>query len=689
MSKDSSFTDTSSLEEDTLQSQSLIKPHLTSSDTDIPHSGIQPKRRSKVAQLQQDTLEALNVDSNILHSGSRLLRSQKTLFLSDEDKIRKQLEYDRLVDEEFSLRPCRAGQTTQDRYAPTRADFEYIYKNIDDLECQTWASDLESWVNFIRKHNIFQDPSLPILDKNGLEYPDLTFSLDTLLQLPGNKKYLKKKTKKTKSHDLQTSSAGHNPSNKDLSDPPRVDPSSSSSSSSSFVVLHHKDILESGDNNSQHDSSQSSPVPSTGVTPTTTPQGSPPRTPPPQPAPLVVPIYDSDSESEMTSLREKSVFFPSQKFDGRNKNLTKQHWQSFEDFCNQQKLYIEDTRDTAAASIDDVQTFFQMTLTDLARAWLERQTFTTPKDLKEKFLTDFSPYGKTHRQWIATWTDLKFNPDTDNIDEFLEKFEDLATLNNIQNDHKLHAFKISMPKEVELHLNNINNLQDCYQTAKDLLTIVQNSVTNKMSTLSLVQSRSPSPQPRSRSPSPISSRPPPERFRPRTRPNFTGFKKYPGPNQPQSIMKRQPRIHYSQGRGPSRMRPRSLSRPRSYSGNRMPPLRCFICNMIGHIARNCFTKTRPHPQNRQNFPRRFTRNFRGRQQRQVPQGYQPPRVRFQDQYNPQGQYNPTGQGRDGRRYQPPRNARYRPQTPNPNAYSDQEDDEYYEQNQRNFDRYLN
>ena len=44
---------------------------------------------------------------------------------------------------------------------------------------------------------------------------------------------------------------------------------------------------------------------------------------------------------------------------------------------------------------------------------------------------------------------------------------------------------------------------------------------------------------------------------------------------------------------------------------------------------------------------------------------------------------------DGRRYQPPRNARYRPQTPNPNAYSDQEDDEYYEQSQGNFDRYLN
>ena len=123
MSKDSSFTDTSLLEEDTPQSQSLRKAHLTSSDTDISHSGIQPKRR-------------------------------------------------------------------------TRADFEYIYKNIDNLECQTWASDLESWLNFIGKHNIFQDPSLPILDKNGLEYPDLTFLLDTLLQLPSNKKYLEGRQRK-------------------------------------------------------------------------------------------------------------------------------------------------------------------------------------------------------------------------------------------------------------------------------------------------------------------------------------------------------------------------------------------------------------------------------------------------------------------------------------------------------------
>ena len=46
-----------------------------------------------------------------------------------------------------------------------------------------------------------------------------------------------------------------------------------------------------------------------------------------------------------------------------------------------------------------------------------------------------------------------------------------------------------MPREVELHLSRTHNLQDCYQTAKELLTIVQTTVTNKMSALSLAQSR--------------------------------------------------------------------------------------------------------------------------------------------------------------------------------------------------------
>ena len=52
--------------------------------------------------------------------------------------------------------------------------------------------------------------------------------------------------------------------------------------------------------------------------------------------------------------------------------------------------------------------------------------------------------------------------------------------------------------------------------------------------------------------------------------------------------------------------------------------------MVGHFARNCFTRTRTQSQNRANFPRHFTLNFR-KNQRRGNQRNQQPRVRFQDQ----------------------------------------------------------
>ena len=627
--------------------------HITFSSSAISKSA-NHKRKNEAQKLEQESLAFLDIDSDTLHSGSRQLRSQKTLFMSDEDKIRKEVERGRIIDEEITYRPLRPGQKDIDeRFKPQREDFEYIYSHIDEVRCQVWASNLEAWLFFINHHNLYPDPSVPILDKDGIEYPDISFSLDNLLQLPSNKKYLKKTKSKTADVPTTVPSVHSTSGDKNLSDAPPLRPTSSSGSSDSFVLVHQGDSLEDNPTNGSNPSLITEPSqipnpdslglpPSTGATPTGTPQGSQSQSPFEETQPIVesrTSTPDSDLDFNMTSLKERSVFFPSEKFDGRNTALTKQHWQTFEDFCDQQKLYLEDKDEHArAASIDQIKPFFKMTLTGLARAWLDRQEFDTPIQLKEKFLTDFSCYGKTHRQWIAKWSELKFNPDIDNIDEFIEKFEDLASLNNLQDDYKLHAFKIAMPREIELHLRTINNLQDCYQTAKELLTIVQNPVTNKMSTLSLAQSRSPSPQPKSRSPSPRNGRstsPTPDRSRPRTRSNFEGFRQYPGPSRPQSILKRP--FRNNQGRGRGRGRPmfngqRPFNRPRSVSRGRQPPLRCFNCNMIGHLARNCFTRTRSQSQNRSGFPRRFTPNPR-RNQRQMIQRYPQPRVRFQEQNN--------------------------------------------------------
>ena len=325
MSKDTTSTSIPSNTEDTPLSRTRSTSLSEQSDT--------PKQYKRKSELQKLTQDTSDLDINVLNTGGRLLRSQKTLLHPTDDVdpqlIQQQFEQERIIDAEISFRPFRAGQTTQDKHHPTRQDFEYIYQNIDDVECQKWAFELEPWLDFIKKDHITNDPSIPLLDKEGNEYPDITFSLDNLLQLPTNKKYLKRK-QKHKTHETPRGTTGPS-SSQQHSDPTSPDLGSSSGSSSSFVILPNQNALGLAPLNI----SDLDFPPSTGGTPNNTPgTNTPAGTPPPTPSPL---DSDSVSDLDMASLKERSIFVPTEKFDGKNKALTKQHWQRFEDFCNQQK----------------------------------------------------------------------------------------------------------------------------------------------------------------------------------------------------------------------------------------------------------------------------------------------------------------------------------------------------------------
>ena len=206
------------------------------------------------------------------------------------------------------------------------------------------------------------DPSVPVLDKDGLEYPDAIFSLETLLQLPTNKKHLKKKRKTHAS----THKTGSNSNAKNLPDNNSGDSGTSSSSSNSFVVIPPQNTLRV----ITPDPFLLDLPPSLGATPTATPVTTPPLTPSPPPSP---PPPATPPDHNMTTLKERLIFSPSEKFDGRNKALTKQHWQTFEDFCDQQKLHITDRDpDITAATIDQIEPFFKMTQIWLEHGWKDK-----------------------------------------------------------------------------------------------------------------------------------------------------------------------------------------------------------------------------------------------------------------------------------------------------------------------------
>ena len=234
MSQETSPNNTLSTE----QSKSRSRTTSTSSEAEILDKVLKAKKkRNEAEQLQLDS-QKLNIDSNLLHSGHRYLRSHKTLLGPEEkESIERALEKDRLLDQEISLRPRRAGQTTEDKHLPARRDFEHIYRHIDELACQVWASDLEPWLEFVLHHDLIStNPSIPILDKDGTEYPDVNFSLETLLKLPTNKKYLKRVPPK-KSNAKHTESFQSTSTTQTVP----VDGNSSSSTSGSFVVIPNKE----------------------------------------------------------------------------------------------------------------------------------------------------------------------------------------------------------------------------------------------------------------------------------------------------------------------------------------------------------------------------------------------------------------------------------------------------------------
>ena len=628
--------------------------------------------------MQKDAIHSdSEAEPHPVNTGKRPLRSRKTLFMTqtpddrtlkssttnednsqiDPNILKQQFHRDEIQAQEIFLRPRLPGQTTDEKILPTRYHFEYIYTNIHDPELYDYVENLEKWVKFNIKHQLYPDRSKPILDLQGAESTETEFSLTTLLVL--NKDLINKKLKEikklhkqqsdslkpgyAKKKALSTYSDSQQPQTSTQADD-RTNIQSSGSSSDSFVVIDSitkptETLIsssldkETGTRIATGDNSKSTCNPES--------QHNPSRT-----SSLLHSLFDSDSDSDFDPTatmvdRKIPAFFPPDKFDGQNKTLTKQHWQIFKDFCDQQKLNFEDIPATPDADAIPAQTerilgYFKITLLGIARDWFDRNEFASAKALQDKFLNDFSPYGKTSHQWLQQWNTLSFNPDTDNLDEFLVKFNDLALLVGAPPDFKLMAFRVLMPRDIVIATRNLTTYEECARTARDLMTILQNPLTNKMSALSLMQSRSPSPIPRPRTPSPgPTSRNSADNRQPRSRSRDRGngraifTNSNPRPILKKTLNSRPPR-NGSIGR--------SYFRPQSRPRRSFP--RCYNCGILGHVERNCFTRTR-FPRNQNTYPRQFTPNMPPKRNRN--QSRPRPTVHFSDQNFP-----PRGRGYRGR-----------------------------------------
>ena len=375
---------------------------------------------------------------------------EPTKELSDED----------FAEEQIHLIPKLPGQMTDDIKIPTREIFEYAYKNFTESKVRQYLVDVQPWLYFIRYHKK-PDCSITILDHTGKPYTEVTnWTLQDIDALPANAKKLR---------DTQA------PKHKQLISVP-TDTAKTSKTGKPTISQTVKSTTTT------------QPIPisqtlATAIHKDTGASGSPPPSPPTPHCntPTTSPNYITQQNAFITC--DRAVFFPQATFDGKDKTKTHTHLQSFEDFVERQKLDPE-------KDFKEIQEYFLMTLHDLARQWFTSTKFASYDELKKKITQEYSEYGKTPCEWLKSWTELRFHPDTDNIDEYIQKFQELATLLAYPEEHQVQIFKMMMPENIELRIKDMTTLTDCIEEAKVCLSICQpSSLVSRMSTLTVAPFR--------------------------------------------------------------------------------------------------------------------------------------------------------------------------------------------------------
>ena len=588
---------------------SPIKTYAASEPSSSPK---RKQRLTEIQQLQLDTKSFLQQDPTQSTIAIRQTRSKKSLYHSatnlslqpeltsntasssltsnpSEEEIQRELEEDKLNDLERSLYVLFPGQTVEQKKAPTRNVFEYAYQHHTDSECRRFLTDIQPWIQFRRKYKR-EDLSLPILDKTGTPTQTQDSLPEALDTLPTNQP-----PKSASAEPLIT----------------QQQQSQSLTTSTTYPTDVAKSSTQSGAGGSSPPDKSSINKPHTS--PTTSPEN-------------------------MATLRERATFFPSDTFDGTDKSKTRSHIQSFDDFLARQKINEADP-----GGFNEIKEYFLMTLRGLPRDWLNTQTFESWEDLKGKFLKEYSPYGKTPREWLKHWLELKFTPESDNIDAFVIKLKELGTLLDYPKELQLRTFQMAMPPQIEAQIKHLKTLEECLQEAKDNLAIYYPTVlTSKFSVMSI---QPPPPRPPSRSPSPRNRSPvaSPSNSPRQSRPRHKSILRSSQPNYRQNFQRGQSLSRDSfQNRNRyisnQRFRSRSQSRNRPFY-NRFRPnpfnILCYICNRPNHMANTCrfrFQNRNPRQGNRfQAFTNARQNNpFQSRSRNQQPRFQQnaPNRVRF-------------------------------------------------------------
>ena len=165
---------------------------------------------------------------------------------------------------------------------------------------------------------------------------------------------------------------------------------------------------------------------------------------------------------------DKMVMMPSL-FDGTKPEMSKQHYERFNQYINFQTKSGHLT-DPVGEAID----LFEHTLDKTTLVWFQmnRSKFKDLTALKMMFLQRYNPWGKTKREQLQSWNILSFDPKKTDIDEHIDLINTLGVMIDQKEEAKKEKFIETMPTMIQTHLIICKDWADVKDKAKSLEHII-------------------------------------------------------------------------------------------------------------------------------------------------------------------------------------------------------------------------
>ena len=82
------------------------------------------------------------------------------------------------------------------------------------------------------------------------------------------------------------------------------------------------------------------------------------------------------------------------------------------------------------------------------------------------FITEHNPIGSTREQLIMAWKNLKWDPATENFDDFVYKFKRKAKELGYDADQSLETFNCCLPSHFYLYLRDATTIKEAMENIK-------------------------------------------------------------------------------------------------------------------------------------------------------------------------------------------------------------------------------